>query len=135
VSPRFVSGAAESVLPQVQAPDSSVIRPLSADCFLYGLGPTSAAQGGGQVSSAAGFANFLPRFAIVDTARTTTPGARGNVCRDQGGEIVIFDKAYVDSNIWPTCHARVFWVTRAKDNMQFQVVQSYNREWRAKFCG
>jgi len=55
---------------QVQAPDSSGgFDHYSADCFLYGLGPTSARNGGGQVSSAAGFAKFSARFAIVDTAR------------------------------------------------------------------
>src|SRR5213078_3386656 len=41
--------------------------------------------------------SFLPRFAIVDTARVADAKRAREVCAGiQAGEIVIFDKAYVD---------------------------------------
>ena len=40
-----------------------------------------------------------------------------------GCEIVVFDKAYVDFNHLHILHERgVFWVTRAKDNMAYEIV-------------
>ena len=42
----------------------------------------------------------------------------------QAGEIVIFDKAYVDFDHLADLSQRgVFWVTRAKDNLQCRVVR------------
>ena len=42
------------------------------------------------------------------------------------GEIVIFDKAYVDfDHLWSLEERGVFWVTRAKENLQFDVLGSY----------
>ena len=41
--------------------------------------------------------SFLPRFAIVDTARHNDAKRAREMCAGiQAGEIVIFDKAYVD---------------------------------------
>jgi len=139
LSPRFRQWRRpKAFCPQVQAPDSSGgFDHYSADCFLYGLGPTSAAQGGGQVSSAAGFAKFSARFAIVDTARHNDARRAREMCAGiKAGEIVIFDKAYVDfEHLADLSMREVFWVTRAKDNMQFQVVQSYQQGMAGKFCG
>ena len=46
----------------------------------------------------------------------------------KAGEIVIFDKAYVDFEHLADLSLReVFWVTRAKDNMQFKVSQRYQQ--------
>ena len=46
----------------------------------------------------------------------------------KAGEIVIFDKAYVDFGHLADLSLReVFWVTRAKDNMQFKVANRYQR--------
>ena len=42
----------------------------------------------------------------------------------QAGEIVIFDKAYVDfTHLADLVRRKVFWVTRAKDNLQYRVVR------------
>src|SRR6266446_4314817 len=42
------------------------------------------------------------------------------------GEIVIFDKAYVDfDHLWNLEERGIVWVTRAKENLQFQLMQSY----------
>lgn len=64
---------------------------------------------------------FLPRFAIVKTAGTHDSAEAVELCADiRRGEIVIFDKAYVDFKHLHTLQERgVFWVTRAKDNMSY----------------
>ena len=81
--------------------------------------------------------SFLPRFAIVDTARHNDAKRAREMCAGiKAGEIVIFDKAYVDfSHLADLSTREVFWVTRAKDNMQFKVIKRYQRETLGKFCG
>ncbi len=66
--------------------------------------------------------SFLPRFAIVDTARHSDSKCARAVCGNLSkGEIVIFDKAYVDfSHLSELDRRGVFWVTRAKDNMKYR---------------
>ncbi len=68
--------------------------------------------------------SFLPKFAIVDSAKHSDPAKAYEVCAGiKEGEIVIFDKAYVDTvHLWELCKRGVFWVTRAKDNMNYEVV-------------
>ena len=70
---------------------------------------------------------FLPRCAIVDTAAEhETQRARELCANIHAGEIVIFDKAYVDFDHLAYLSAReVFWVTRAKDNLQCRVVRKF----------
>jgi len=70
--------------------------------------------------------SFLPRFAIIDTAREADAKRAREVCAGvQEGEIVIFDKAYVDfEHLWDLEQRGVFWVTRAKENLQFEVLES-----------
>ena len=69
--------------------------------------------------------SFLPRFALIDTARENDTRRAREVCAAiRAGEIVLFDRAYVDFAHLHDLHERgVLWVTRAKDNMQFKVVQ------------
>lgn len=69
--------------------------------------------------------SLLPRFAIVDTAKENDAKRAREVCAGiSEGEIVIFDKAYVDfSHLWDLCLRGIFWVTRAKDNLQCRVVK------------
>jgi hypothetical protein len=68
---------------------------------------------------------FLPRFALVDTA-----GEHDNLRAHelgagvQAGEMVIFDRAYVDfAHLADLSMREVCWVTRAKENLQFRVVR------------
>ena len=67
---------------------------------------------------------FLPRCAIVDTAAEHESQRARELCANvHAGEIVIFDKAYVAFDHLADLAAReVFWVTRAKDNLQCRVV-------------
>jgi len=70
---------------------------------------------------------FLPRFALVDTAGEHESLRAREVCAGvRAGEIVIFDKAYVDFTHLADLSARdVFWVTRAKDNLRCRVIRKF----------
>jgi hypothetical protein len=69
--------------------------------------------------------SFLPRCAIVDSAAEHDSVRARELCASvQAGEIVIFDKAYVDfKHLADLSMREVFWVTRAKDNLQCRVLQ------------
>ncbi len=65
--------------------------------------------------------NFLPAIAIVDTAKHNDNKRAREMCADIGaGEIVLFDKAYIDFEHLHDLNARgVFWVTRIKENLKY----------------
>ena len=69
--------------------------------------------------------SFLPRFALIDTARDNDAKRAREVCAGiRPGETVLFDRAYVDfAHLHDLNERGVFWVTRAKDNLQFKVVR------------
>jgi hypothetical protein len=70
---------------------------------------------------------FLPRCAIVATAGEHDNRRARELCASvQAGEIVIFDKAYLDfAHLADLSQREVFWVTRARDNQQCQVVRKF----------
>ena len=70
--------------------------------------------------------SFLPRFAIIDTARENDARRSREVCAGiRAGEIVVFDKAYLDfGHLFELFERGVFWVTRAKENMAAEVVET-----------
>lgn len=67
--------------------------------------------------------SFLPAFLIIDTARENDNKRARELCAGiREGEIVIFDKAYLDlSHLFDLFVRGVFWVTRAKEGMQLRV--------------
>lgn len=69
---------------------------------------------------------MLPRYAVVDTAKFHDSRKAWEVCGIlRAGEIVVFDKAYVDFRHLDDLDERgVFWVSRAKSNMQYRVVEA-----------
>lgn len=69
--------------------------------------------------------SFLPVCAIIDTAKFHDASQARDVCADlESGEIVIFDKAYIDFQHLNELNEReVNWVSRAKDNLQYKVVK------------
>jgi len=69
--------------------------------------------------------SLLPRFAIVDPARDHDAGRAREVCAGiRAGEIVIFDRAYVDfPHLFGLLIRDVFWVTRTKTNVRPRVVK------------
>jgi hypothetical protein len=72
-----------------------------------------------------GLNSFLPEFAVVDTAKEHDNKRAREVCSGlEAGEIVIFDKAYVDfAHLRDLDKRGVKWVTRAKSNMKYRRVR------------
>jgi hypothetical protein len=68
---------------------------------------------------------MLPRCAIVDTAKFPDSKKAWEVCAKlRDGEIVLFDKAYVDgAHLLELDQRGVSWVSRAKENMRYQTVE------------
>lgn len=73
--------------------------------------------------------SFLPSFAIVDTAgQHDSKRARELCAHVQEGEIVVFDKAYIDfGHLGDLDERGVWWVTRAKDNMKFRGAKNHGK--------
>jgi hypothetical protein len=73
--------------------------------------------------------SFLPSFAIVDTAGQHDNKRAREMCANiDAGEIVIFDKAYVDfEHLFDLNQRGVWWVTRSKDNMVFRVIKNQSK--------
>jgi hypothetical protein len=69
--------------------------------------------------------SLLPRFAIIDTARDNDAKRARELCASiQAGEIVIFDRAYLDfDHLFDLFLRGVSWVTRTKTNLQFRVLK------------
>jgi hypothetical protein len=131
LSPRFVSGPvgkrfARKFKRTIHLVDSTAI-PLIASCLDWARHRRRKAAA--KCHLRLDLQSFLPRFAIVDTARHNDNKRAREMCAGiQAGEIVIFDKAYVDfSHLADLSMREVFWVTHAKDNMQFQVVGRYQQ--------
>ena len=129
LSPRFVSGKAGKRFARkfkrtIHLVDSTTI-PLIASCM--GWAKHRRRKAAAKCHLRLDLHSFLPRFAIVDTARHADAKRAREVCAGiRAGEIVIFDKAYVDFDHLADLSMReVFWVTRAKDNMQFAVEVQY----------
>lgn len=129
LSPRFVSGKSGTRFARrfkrtIHLVDSTTI-PLIASCMDWARHRRRKAAA--KCHLRLDLQSFLPRFAIVDTTRHADARRAREVCAGiQAGEIVIFDKAYIDFNHLADLSLRdVFWITRAKDNMKFRVVESY----------
>ena len=69
--------------------------------------------------------SFLPECAVIDTAKFHDASKARDVCSGlKDGEIVIFDKAYMDFNHLRELTERgIYWVSRAKDNLRYKVVE------------
>lgn len=107
----------------IHAVDSSTIK-LVANCMDWAKhrGRKAAAK----LHLSLDLRSFLPKFAIVDTAADSDPKRAREICADiREGEIVIFDKAYVDFLHLNDMNKRgISWVTRAKDNMSYIALSS-----------
>jgi hypothetical protein len=73
--------------------------------------------------------SLLPGFAIVDTAAEHDNKRARELCADlKSGEIALFDRGYVDFGHLKDLDGRgVCWVTRAKENMAYEVVKTMPR--------
>ena len=131
LSPRFVSGKAGKRFARrfkraIHLVDSTTL-PLIAACMDWARHRRRKAAA--KCHLRLDLQSFLPRFAIVDTARHNDAKRARELCAGiKAGEIVIFDKAYLDfSHLADLCMRMVFWVTRAKDNLKFKVVKRYQK--------
>ncbi len=81
--------------------------------------------------------SLLPGFVIVDTAGEHDNKRARELCAGiQSGEIVLFDKGYVDFGHLRDLDERgVSWVTRAKDNLAYEVVEKMPRSHDEKILG
>ena len=136
LSPRFVSGKAGKRLARkfkrtIHLVDSTTI-PLIASCMDWARHRRRKAAAKCHVRL--DLQSFLPRFAIVDTARHADAKRAREVCAGiKAGEIVIFDKAYVDFDHLADLTLRlVFWVTRAKDNLSYAPVKCLQKRPKGK---
>jgi len=73
--------------------------------------------------------SLLPNFVIIDTAGEHDNKRARELCAGvRSGEIVLLDKGYVDFGHLRDLDERgAFWVTRAKDNMAYDVVRKMPR--------
>jgi IS4 transposase len=71
----------------------------------------------------------LPGFVIVDTAAEHDNKRARELCAGvKSGEIILFDKGYLDFEHLRDLDQRgTFWVTRAKENMAYEVIQAMPR--------
>jgi len=127
LSPGFVSGKAgkrflRRFKRKIHAIDSTTI-PLIASCMDWAKHRRQKAAA--KCHLRLDLQSFLPRFAIIDTARDADAKRAREVCAGvKEGEIVLFDKAYVDfGNLWDLEQRGVAWVTRSKENLQFEVLK------------
>jgi len=104
----------------VHAVDSSTIQ-LAANCIDWARHRRRKAAA--KLHLRLNLQSFLPAFAIVDTAKHNDNKRARELCAGlQEGEIAVFDKAYVDfKHLFDLTLRGVFWVTRAKDNMDYRV--------------
>ncbi len=70
--------------------------------------------------------SFLPKCAIIDTAKHHDGTKTRELCAAlESGEIAVFDKAYNKfKHLFELTERGIWWVGRAKDNMQYNVVRS-----------
>jgi len=129
LSPRFVSGKAAKRFARkfkrtIHVVDSTTIQ-LVANCLDWAKHRRRKAAA--KCHLRLDLQSFLPRFAIIDTARDADAKRARELCAGiKDGEIVIFDKAYLDfEHLWSLTGRGVIWVTRAKENLQFTVMASY----------
>jgi len=71
--------------------------------------------------------SFLPRFAVRRSAKSHDAVVGRVLCNQlKDGEIVLFDKAYVDfKHLFTLMQRGILWITRAKSNMSYKIVKKF----------
>ena len=105
----------------IRAVDSTTIQ-LTA--FSMGWAKHRRQKAAAKMHTALNMRSFLPNFVIVKSAHDSDPKSAWELCADmKTGEVVVFDKAYVDFKHLKTLSDRgVSWVTRSKENMLYEVM-------------
>jgi hypothetical protein len=122
--PKFASGKRR--LPRfkrcIQAVDGTVIT-LVANCMSWAKHRRRKAAT--KLHVRLDLQSFLPRFALVDLAPHHDSTRAAEMCAGlKEGEIAVFDKAFVVfSHLYALTQRGVYWVTRAKENLDCRVCQ------------
>ena len=105
----------------IRAVDSTTIQ-LTA--YSMGWAKHRRQKAAAKMHTALNMRSFLPNFAIVKSAHDSDPKIAWELCGGmKAGEVVVFDKAYVDFRHLNTLTGKeVSWVTRAKENMKYENV-------------
>lgn len=125
-SPRFGLGQGYSGLPHrfkraINAVDSTTIK-LFANSMSWAKHRRRKAAA--KMHLRLNLQTFLPQFALVKAANTHDSTEAVEVCAGlEEGEIAVFDKAYGEfEHLFSLTERGIFWVTRAKENLQYEVV-------------
>jgi hypothetical protein len=104
---------------RIHAVDSTVME-LVANCLNWAKHRRRKAAA--KMHLRLGLRSFLPTFAIVDTAGEHDNKRARELCAGlEEGEVVVFDKAYVDfEHLHDLAERDVQWVTRSKDNLRYR---------------
>lgn len=127
-SPNFGSFSSNFKLPRrfkriINLVDSTTIQ-LAANCMDWAKHRRRKAAAKCHMRLDAG--SFLPSFAVVKSAKAHDSKEAVELCASiKSGEIVVFDKAYIDfSHLSILSERGVFWVSRAKSNMTYRCVKN-----------
>lgn len=122
---RQYSGFPQRFKRSIYAVDSTTIQ-LVANCL--GWAKHRRRKAAAKCHMQLNLQTFLPSFAIVKEANTHDSTEAKELCGNiKAGEIVVFDKAYVDFKHLDHLDNRgVNWVTRSKDNMTYEVVREHS---------
>jgi hypothetical protein len=106
----------------LQAVDATVIR-LVANCMDWAKHRRRKAAT--KLHLRLDLQSWLPRFAVLDQAPHHENTRAPELCAGlKAGEIAIFDKGYLSlAHLWQLAERGVFWVTRAKANLDYRVVE------------
>lgn len=123
-SPGFFAGKSRSYAFRFKAPisiaDSTVIELLANSLDWASHRRRKAAA---KTHMRLSLQSLLPQCVIIDTAKEHDNKRARELCAGlQKGEIIIFDKAYIDYGHLLDLEKRgVFWVSRAKENMAYEL--------------
>ena len=128
---RTYKGLPRRIKKVIHVIDSSTIQ-LVANCLDWARHKRSKA--GVKVHLRLDLKSFLPSMVLIDTARPHDNKYARELCAAvRPGEVVLFDKAYIDfSHLFDMAQRGVWWVTRAKDNMTFRVKKRLLRKPQGK---
>lgn len=130
LGPGFVQGQRWGRAHRFKVPihvvDSTVIE-LVADCMDWAKHRRRKAAA--KTHMRLNLQSLLPGFVVVDTAGQHDNQRARELCADvKPGEIIVWDKAYVDfGHLQELDQRQVNWVTRAKENMAYEVVRKMPR--------
>ena len=122
---RKYSGVPKKFKKAIYAADSTTIQ-LVANCMDWAKHRRKKAAA--KCHMTLNLQSFLPHFAIVKSAASNDAKEAKKLCSTlKDGEILVFDKAYVDyEHLYELDSRGVFWVTRSKKNMKYKVVGQHS---------